>query len=78
MKNNQQNDFSKLFELLSGSDQQAKKEAANSMISNLNQEDNNKLTEILNDRSKIDSILNSPAAKQILNKIKSNDNGQHK
>lgn len=78
MKNNQQNDFSKLFELLSGSDQKAKNEAASSMMSSLNQEDNNKLAEILKDKNKIDSILNSPAAKQILSKIKSNDNGQHK
>lgn len=78
MKNNQQSDFSKLFELLSSSDKNAKQEAANSMMSSLSSDDNNRLTEILKDKNKIDSILNSPAAQQILDKIKSNSNGQHK
>ncbi len=77
MKNNQQGDFSKLFNLLGSKDQKAKQEAANQMLSSLNADESKQLGDILSDKSKIDAILNSSAAKQILNKINGN-NGQHK
>ncbi len=78
MKNNQQNDFFKLFSLLGSSDKEAKQNAANQMMSGLNKDESNELNNILKDRNKIDAILNSTAAQQILKKINGNGNGQHK
>ncbi len=78
MKNNQQGDLCGLFSLLGSADKSAKQNAAKQMMSGLNSEENKQLGEILNDKSKIDAILNSSAAKQIINKINGNRNGQHK
>ncbi len=78
MKNNQQGDFFKLFNLLGNADKKAKQDAANQMMSGLNADESKKLGEILNDKSKIDAILNSSAAKEIIKKINGNNNGQHK
>ena len=78
MKNNQQGDFFRLFDLLGSADKNAKQQAANQMMSGLNSDESKQLGDILSDKSKIDAILSSPAAKQILNKINGNANGQHK
>ncbi len=78
MKNNQQNDFFKFLNLLGGSDKHAKQNAANQMISGLNKNESEELNNILKDKNKIESILNSSAAQQIIKKINGNGNGQHK
>ncbi len=78
MKNNQQGDFLKIFDLLGSADKNAKQQAANNMMSGLNSDESKQLGDILSDKSKIDAILNSSAARQILNKINGNTNGQHK
>ena len=78
MKNNQLGDFSKLFEILSKSDQKSKQQVADKIISNFDAQENQQFEELIKDRNKIDTILNSPVAKQIMNKIKQNNNGQLK
>lgn len=78
MKNNKQFDLSGLMNLLGSTDQSAKKQAADAIKSNLNAEENKQLEDILHDRSKIDAILKSEAARQILRKINGNSDGKLK
>lgn len=78
MKNNQINDFTKIFQILSSGDNNAKKNAANQMVSGMNSNEKKELNDILNNKEKLDAILNSPAVRQILNKINTGNNGQHK
>lgn len=78
MKNNQFNDFSKIFQILSSGDSNAKKNAANEMVSGMSSNEKKELNDILNNKEKLDTILNSPAVRQILNKINTGNNGQHK
>ncbi len=78
MKNNKQFDLSGLMNLLGSTDQSAKKQVADAIKSNLNAEENKQLEDILHDRSKIDSILKSEAARQILRKINGNSDGKLK
>ncbi len=75
MKNNQPMDFSKISEILSSGDDSTRKKAAEKMMSGLNREENRELKEIMNDKEKINLILNSPAVKQIMEKLKNNKNG---
>lgn len=78
MKNNQINDFTKIFQILSSGDNNAKKNTANQMVSGMNSNEKKELNDILNNKEKLDAILNSPAVRQILNKINTGNNGQHK
>ena len=78
MKNNQQNDLSKVFQILSSGDSKAKKNAANEMVSSMNSDQKKELNDILNNKEKLNTILNSPAVRQILNKINTGNDGQHK
>lgn len=75
MKNNQSLDFSKLSEIISSGDGNARKQAAEKMMSGLNSSENRELNEIMNDKEKINLILNSPAVKQIMDKLKKGKNG---
>lgn len=75
MQNNQPMDFSKFSEILSSGDDSTRKKTAEKMMSGLNREENRELKEIMNDKEKINLILNSPAVKQILEKLRNNKNG---
>ena len=74
MQNNQPMDFSKLSEIISSGDGKARKNAAEKMMAGLNKNESSELNEIINDRDKINLILNSPAVKQIMDKLR-NKNG---
>ena len=78
MKNNKQFDFSRLMNILSTNDKRVKKEAAENIRAGLSNEENNELNNILNDKKKIDAILNSSAAQQILKKLNGNSDGKLK
>ncbi len=78
MKNDKQFDFSRLLNLIGTNDKRAKQEAAENIRAGLSREENNELNNILNDKSKIDAILNSSAAQQILKKINGNSDGKLK
>lgn len=71
MTNNQQGDFSSILNNLNTSAD--RQQTAEKIMSELGEEQNRKLFEILGDREKLSAILNSPAAQSIMQKI----NGQH-
>ena len=73
MQNNQPNNILSVLSMLSGADSTQKKQAADSIMSSMSDEDNREFQKILSDQNKISEILNSPAVKQIMQKL----NGQH-
>lgn len=78
MKNNKQFDLSAFMNLLKNSDNNTKIQTADKMRSGLNNDEQAELDRILNDRSKIDAILNSSAARQIIEKINGKNDGKLK
>ena len=78
MKNDRPFDFSSILKLLGSSDSSQKQNTAEKLKSNLSAEENKELDSILKDKSKIDAILNSEAAKKILNRLSSDNDGKHK
>lgn len=78
MKNNKQFDLSAFMNLLKNSDNNTKMQTADKMRSELNYDEQAELERILNDRSKIDAILNSSAARQIIEKINGKNDGKLK
>jgi hypothetical protein len=78
MKNNKQFDLSAFMNLLKNSDNNTKMQTADKMRSGLNNDEQAELDRILNDRSKIDAILNSSAARQIIEKINGKNDGKLK
>lgn len=78
MKNNKQFDLSAFMNLLKNSDNNTKMQTADKMRSGLNNDEQAELNRILNDRSKIDAILNSSAARQIIEKINGKNDGKLK
>ena len=78
MKNNKQFDLSAFMNLLKNSDNNTKMQTADKMRSGLNNDEQAELDKILNDRSKIDAILNSSAARQIIEKINGKNDGKLK
>lgn len=71
MKNERQFDFSSILKILSSADSSQKQSVAEKMKENLSNEENNELDSILKDKRKIDAILNSDAARKIINKLNS-------
>lgn len=55
----------------------SKQELGEYIKSKLNAEQGRKLDEILGDENKLNEIMNSPKAKELLKKIKGEDDGQH-
>ncbi|MDO4847321.1 MAG: hypothetical protein Q3968_04220 [Clostridiaceae bacterium] len=55
----------------------SKQELGEYIKTKLNAEQGRKLDEILGDENKLNEILNSPKAKELLKKIKGEDDGQH-
>ena len=78
MKNNKQFDLSAFMNLLKNSDNNTKMQTADKMRSGINNDEQAELDRILNDRSKIDAILNSSAARQIIEKINGKNDGKLK
>lgn len=78
MKNNKQFDLSAFMNLLKNSDNNTKMQTADKMRAGLNNDEQAELDRILNDRSKIDAILNSSAARQIIEKINGKNDGKLK
>ncbi len=77
MKNSKQPDFSLLMNLLSKGDKSSQQEQAKRLVNSLDENQHKQLNEVLRDKTKLDALLKSPAAQQIINKIKSEDHGQH-
>jgi hypothetical protein len=77
MKNNMQPDFSALMNILGKSDKASQQEQAKRLIDTLDETQHRQLNDILQDKNKIDALLKSSAAQQIINKLKSGNNGQH-
>ncbi len=78
MKNNKQFDLSAFMNLLKNADNNAKMQTADKIRSGLNNAEQAELDKILNDRSKINAILNSSAARQIIEKINGKNDGKLK
>ena len=78
MKNERQFDFSSVLKFLGNADNSQKQSVAEKMKENLSKEENNELDSILKDKRKIDAILNSDAAKKIIDKLNSGNDGKHK
>ncbi|MEE0981955.1 MAG: hypothetical protein U0K91_09735 [Acutalibacteraceae bacterium] len=78
MRNNKQFDLSAFMNLMKNADNTEKKQTADKIISGLNNNEQAELDKILADRSKIDAILNSSAARQIIEKINGKNDGKLK
>lgn len=74
MANNQLSDIFSILSKLSGASGEQKKNTADSIMASMSEKDNMEFQNIINDKSKVEEILASPAVKQIIEKI----NGQHK
>lgn len=72
---NQSSDF--LSYLASRNENEQKKAAAN-LLSGIAPEQAAKIKNILSDEEKIKQLLSTEQAKQLMNKLKGNGNGQHK
>ena len=55
----------------------SKQELGEYIKTKLNAEQGRKLDEILGDENKLNEIMNSPKARELLKKIKGEDDGQH-
>lgn len=77
MKNSKQPDFSAIMNMLGRADKTSQQEQAKKLMDTLDETQHRQLNEILHDKNKIDALLKSSAAQQIINKLKSNGNGQH-
>lgn len=60
----------KIIEALSAKSANEKKKMAIDMLSSMNSEQSEKIKEIMSDKEKLQSILSSPQAQQLLNKLK--------
>ena len=67
MTNNQPKDFSSFLSGLNSSE--SRQQAAKNIMSNMSAEENKKLFEVLGDKEKLNAILNSPAAQNIISKL---------
>ena len=72
------NELARLMSLLTNTGAPEKKRAADKLIAGLGSDESTELDKILNDREKIEEILRSEAAKNIINKLGGSTDGQHK
>lgn len=75
MKNNSNGNINDFLQAISSSDKQEKENIARRMMSNLSNDDNRRLTDILSDKNKIAQIINSDAAKELIDKLNKRKNG---
>lgn len=76
MENNQLNSLASILNMMKSPNEAARKQAAGSIMSKMSKDDSEAFREIASDKDKISEILNSPAARQLMEKL--NRNGQHK
>ncbi|MBQ8783805.1 MAG: hypothetical protein IJZ57_08560 [Clostridia bacterium] len=60
----------KLIEALSAKTPDEQRKAAMNMLGSMNPEQSSKIKEIMADKEKLQSILSSPQAQQLINKLK--------
>lgn len=60
----------KLIEILRTKTPSQQQKIATEMLSEMDKTQSSKIKEILNDKEKIQSVLSSPEAKQLINKLK--------
>lgn len=65
----------KIAKLISAKTPDEQKQIAMNMLSSMNSEQSAKVKEILNDKQKIQALLSSPEAQQIIKKLKGCNNG---
>ena len=75
MKNSSNGNINDFLQAISSSDKQEKENIVRRMMSNLSNDDNRKLTDILSDKNKIAHIINSDAAKELIDKLNKRKNG---
>ena len=71
------NELTRLMSLLANTGAPEKRKAADELMSGLGSDDSRELKKILNDRGKIEEILRSEAAKNIIKKLGGSSIGQH-
>jgi hypothetical protein len=77
MENKKFNGFAEILSQLQNSDKSEQKETANNILSHLDSQDAKQINDFMKDKEKVDALLNSPAAQQIINKLNGKNNGQH-
>jgi hypothetical protein len=75
MENKQNNNFKNILNAFSSSDKEERKNIARQLMQNLNNEESNTLNEILSDKSKLQQIISSDAAHDLIERINKNKNG---
>ncbi len=64
-----------IAKILNAKNDDEKRKLAMNMLSNMNSSQSAKIKEALSDQQKINELLSSPQAQQILKKLKGNQNG---
>lgn len=75
MENKQNNNFKNILNAFSSSDKEERKNIARQLMQKLNNEESNTLNEIMSDKSKLQQIINSDAAHDLIERINKNKNG---
>lgn len=75
MENKQNNNFKNFLNAFSSSDKEERKNIARQLMQKLNNEESNTLNEIMSDKSKLQQIINSDAAHDLIERINKNKNG---
>lgn len=75
MENKQNNYFKNILNAFSSSDKEERKNIARQLMQKLNNEESNTLNEIMSDKSKLQQIINSDAAHDLIERINKNKNG---
>ena len=75
MENKQNNNFKNILNAFSSSDKEERKNIARQLMQKLNNEESNTLNEIMSDISKLQQIIDSDAAHDLIERINENKNG---
>lgn len=75
MENKQNNNFKNILNAFSSSDKEERKNIARQLMQKLNNEESNTLNEIMSDKSKLQQIINSDAAHDLIERFNKNKNG---
>lgn len=75
MENKQNNNFKNILNAFLSSDKEERKNIARQLMQKLNNEESNTLNEIMSDKSKLQQIINSDAAHDLIERINKNKNG---
>ena len=75
MINNQNSNLSDIFKALSTADKDEKERLAKQMMQKLDKDDSRTLNEIMSDKNKLQQIISSDAARELMNKLSRHKNG---